>query len=105
MTGTYNNNKKKRGIVDFNDFRWVLSAHSQIANVYHAFEEFQECENTYIDYVKMIEKFYNKDSTETGNAYLMMALFYFEQSNYKKSLACFMKVIFVRKKDLGDNNV
>ena len=56
----------------------------------------------YVKYVSLIEDFYDKDSMEAGNAYFMVGVYYFEQEQFQKSLACFIKALFIRRNTLGE---
>jgi hypothetical protein len=58
----------------------------------------------YVKYVTWIEKYYGKDSLEASNCYFLVGLYYFEQDNYQKSLACFIKTQYIRKKELGEGH-
>ena len=46
-----------------------------------------------------------KDSPESGNAYFQIGIYYFEHKAFTKSLVCFTKCLFMRKKDLGDQSM
>jgi tetratricopeptide (TPR) repeat protein len=50
----------------------------------------------------MVEDYFEKDSLEAGNAYFMMGIYYYEQKQLAKSLACFIKTHFIRVKELGE---
>ena len=92
--------KNKRS-VDFNEFKWVLTSLAMIAGFYNSLGQHAECEKVYVKYMTYIEDFYQKDSLESGNAYFMMGVYYLEQNQHQKSLACFLKALYIRKKDLG----
>jgi len=87
---------------DFNDFKWMLSAMALMASFYNCLGYQTQCEEVYVEYVGLIEEFYDKDSHEAGNSYFMIGVYYFEQEQLQKSLACFIKALYIRKKDLGE---
>lgn len=53
----------------------------------------------------MVEDFYEKDSVEAGNAYFMVGVYYFEHQQLQKSLACFIKTLYIRKVKLGQTSL
>ena len=59
----------------------------------------------YVRYVTLVEDFYEKDSIESGNAYFMVGVYYFEQQQLQKSLACFIKTLYIRKVKLGQSSL
>lgn len=97
---TANERKNKRSL-DFNDFRWMLSAMGLIASFYNCLGSQLQCEHAYMRYVQVVEDFYERESVEAGNAYFMIGVYYFEQEQLQKSLACFIKALYIRKKELG----
>ena len=52
----------RRRMVDFNEFRWLLSSYGAIASFYNSLGFTTECERIYVKYVTLIEDFYQKDS-------------------------------------------
>jgi tetratricopeptide (TPR) repeat protein len=76
-----------------------------MANFYLALGVPAMCEKMLVKYISRIEEFYQKDSLEAGNAYFLMAIYYFEQNQLQKSLACYMKTLYIRKKDLGPESL
>lgn len=85
----------------FIDFKWMLSALATIAAFYNAVGNQVKCEEAYVRYVRWIEQFYGADSLEASNCYFLVGLYYFEEQQLQKSLACFIKALFVRTKELG----
>lgn len=49
----------------------------------------------YQKYVTLIESVYDFQSIEATNAYFMVGVYYDEQEQYEKSLACFVKTLFL----------
>ena len=74
----------------------MLQCYGIIANYYSQINENKKCENTYIKYIILIEKFYLKESLETSNAYFMVGVYYFEQKLSQKAVACFIKTLAIR---------
>lgn len=72
-----------------------------IASFYNCLGCESKCEQVYTRYVQLVEDFYERESVEAGNAYFMIGVYYFEQNRYQKSLACFIKALYIRKKELG----
>jgi hypothetical protein len=68
----------RKRVFDFNDFRWMLSAMGMIASFYNSLGYQKQCEAVYVRYVTLIEDLYEKDSTEAGNAYYMVGVYYYE---------------------------
>ncbi|CDW74513.1 tpr domain containing protein [Stylonychia lemnae] len=102
-----NINRMRQGfsnIPTFADFKWMLSAFATIAAFYNALGNQIRCELAYVRYVQWIEKFFGKDSLEASNCYFLVGLYYFEQNYYQKSLACFIKSLYSRQKELGGDN-
>lgn len=99
-----NYNKKKR-FLEYSELKWLLSAYSFMAAVYNKINIKFMCENCYIKYVSIIEDFFLKDSIEAANAYFQMGLYYFESKLFKKSLACFIKALYIRQTDLGEQSL
>eukprot|EP00347_Sterkiella_histriomuscorum_P018564 403345037 len=91
-------------IPTFADYKWMLSAYATIAAFYNAIGNQVRCELAYVKYVQWIEKFFGKDSLEASNCYFLVALYYFEQEQYHKSLACFIKALYSRSRELGGEN-
>lgn len=58
----------------------------------------------YVKYVQWIEKFFGKDSLEASNCYFLVGLYYFDQEFFQKSLACFIKALYIRTRELGGEN-
>jgi len=98
---TANERQKNKWNLDFNVFRWMLSAMGLIASFYNCLGYQLQCEHVYVKYVSVIEEFYERESVEAGNAYFMIGVYYFEQEQFQKSLACFIKALYIRKKELG----
>jgi tetratricopeptide (TPR) repeat protein len=96
---------KNKRVFDFNDFRWMLSAMAMVASFYNCLGYQKHCEQVYVRYVTLVEDFYEKDSVEAGNAYFMIGVYYFEQEQLQKSLACFIKTLYIRKVKLGQNSL
>mmetsp|Transcript_10292 Transcript_10292/g.15720 ORF Transcript_10292/g.15720 Transcript_10292/m.15720 type:complete len:320 (+) Transcript_10292:1017-1976(+) len=42
---------------------------------------------------------------EAGNAYFMVGIYYYEQEQFQKSLACFIKAHYIRRKELGAHSL
>lgn len=59
----------------------------------------------YVIYVQWIERYFGKDSLEASNCYFLVGLYYYEQQAWQKSLACFIKALYVRGKELGDGHI
>lgn len=91
--------QKRMRLLDFNDFKWVLSSLGMVGNLYNAMGHQKQCESVYVSYVTMVEDFFEKDSSQAGNAYFMMGGYYYEQNQFSKSLACYLKAHLIRKKD------
>ena len=77
---TKNNPKSYRGKkhLEFNEFKWMLSAYALVASFYCAVGNQQECQQVYAKYVKFVEEFFEKDSLEVGNAYFQLGIYFFE---------------------------
>ena len=87
---------QKTKATDFNDFRWMLSSMALIASFYNSLGMQRQCENVYAEYIARIEEFYRPNSIETGNAYFNVGVYYFEQEQLQKALACFLKCLYIR---------
>lgn len=57
-----------------------------------------QCEQTYVKYVQLIEKYFNSDSLETSNAYFLVGVYYYEKEISHKAVACFAKALAIRQK-------
>lgn len=101
------NNLKKLGRkgFDFNDLKWMLSALGIIASFFNSIGLSTQCEEVYVKYITLIEEFYGRDSMETANAYFMIGVYYFEQEQFQKSLACFIKTLYLRRNSLGESSL
>jgi tetratricopeptide (TPR) repeat protein len=93
---------KSKRANSLNDLRWLLSAYGLIAAFFQALGRPRECEETYCMYVKIVEELYEPNSVEASNAYFMVGVYYFETEQLQKSLACFLKALYIRKTDHGD---
>ena len=72
-----------------------------VAALYNQCGQNNKCEEFYGKYIYWVEKFYNKDSLETSNAYFLVGLYYFEREALNKAAACFMRSHAIRKVKLG----
>lgn len=88
----------------FIDFKWMLSALATIAAFYNSVGNQVKCEKVYVAYVRWIEQFYGAQSLEASNCYFLVGLYYFEEQILQKSLACFIKALYIRTKELGGEN-
>ena len=73
------------------DFRWLTQAQGMIASLYNCIGHQKQCEQAYVNYVKLIEQNYGPDSILTANCYFLIGVFYFEQTLLTKAEACFRK--------------
>jgi hypothetical protein len=39
---------------------------------------------------------------DASNSYFLMGIFYFEKEYFKKSLVCFIKTLYIRRRELGE---
>lgn len=86
------------------DFKWMLSALATIAALYSACGNQVKCEKVYVNYVRWIEQFYGAQSIEASNCYFLVGLYYFEEQQFHKSLACFIKSLYIRSKEFGSES-
>ena len=66
--------------LSFDDYKWLLQAHSIVASFYNSVNNQKGCEKSYVKYIQLIEKFYYQDSLEASNAYFMVGVYYFEEN-------------------------
>ena len=59
--------------------------------------EIVECEECYVLYIGVIEGVFHPISTYVGECYFWLARFYYEINAYKKSEACYLKVISIER--------
>lgn len=101
-TGYYiDKSKDKKNRLEYHELRWLLSALSTIACTYKRLGMLAKCEYFYTLYIQSVDSLFLKDSIESGNAYFMIALFYFEIDSYSKSLVCFKKALYIRTAHFG----
>lgn len=93
---------KRNRATSMNDLRWLLSAYGLIAAFFASLGQHRDCEETYCMYVKIIEELYDRNSVEASNAYFMVGVYYYETEQLQKSLACFLKALYIRKMDHGE---
>ena len=72
-----------------------------IAAFYNAIGNQNRCEDAYVTYVRLVERFFLKDSLETSNAYFLVGIYYFEKKLSHKAIACFKKTLAIREKKFG----
>ena len=74
--------KKKNEIV--NQIKKITNLYSTIANLFYSVGDFNNCEQFYVKYVKIIENNYGGDSFESSNAYFLVGVFYLQHVNIFK---------------------
>lgn len=103
-TSNIRNRPTHSNITTFADYKWMLSAYATIAAFYNAIGNQKKCEMVYVKYVQWIEKYFGKESLEASNCYYLVGIYYFENELPQKSLACFIKSLFIRSNELGPSH-
>ena len=56
----------------------MLTSLGLVASFYNCLGMTRQCEDAYAEYITRIEEFYDPNSAESGNAYFMVGVYYFE---------------------------
>jgi tetratricopeptide (TPR) repeat protein len=78
-------------LLTLSKLKWLLSALAAVASFYDALGHQRQCEKVYSKYIKLVDATHGSDSIESANAYFMVGAYYYEQEQYLKSLASFVK--------------
>ena len=93
--------KGEKQVLSFAQLKRKLTAYSTVGTLFCVCGDFVNGEKLYVQYTKVVEMQFGVNSVESSNAYFLVGLFYQEQVQPTKSIACFRRAMEIRTDSLG----